>query len=109
MAKRKGRGAGREVTRAEIKAIERRAASVAPVATRPASSSPAPSVAPPATGARRGVLPPRLSRVATGVPALSREEELAFIRDDLRRLTILSVAMLLIIIVLSLVLPFVIG
>lgn len=109
MAKRKGRGPAREVTRAEIKAIERRAASAAPVATRPASSPPPSVVTPPPAGARRGVLPPRLSRVATGVPALSREEELAFIRSDLRRLTVFGVAMLAIIVVLSVALPFVMG
>lgn len=104
MAKKRTRAGARELTRAELKALERRAASVtlpARAAVAGAETAEA-AVAPPAApSARRGVLPPRTSRVAAGLPALSRDQEIAFIRSDLRRLTILAGLMLAILAVLA--------
>jgi hypothetical protein len=105
MAKKRARGAGRELSRAEIKAFERRSQ---PSAAYPASSAVAEAEAddpsaPEASAAapRRGVLPPRPSRVATGGQTLTREQEMTFVRGDLRRLTILAGLMLAILAVLA--------
>jgi hypothetical protein len=101
MAKKKARAGARELTRAELKALERRAASVALPARAAVAEAEAPVEASPAPAARRGVLPPRASRVAIGLPALSRGQEIAFIRSDLQRLTILAGLMLAILVVLA--------
>jgi hypothetical protein len=106
MAKKRARGAGREMTRAELKAFERRSQSGAayPVSSAVAEAAVDEAPAPAASSGastRRGVLPPRPSRVAAGVQTLSRAQEMAFIQGDLRRLTILAGLMLALLVVLA--------
>jgi hypothetical protein len=106
MAKKRARGVGRELSRAEQKALERRAAVSAPVVPRAAVAEPPLDASPTVTsGARRGVLPPRTAGIVRGGPTITREQELAYIRGDLRRMVILSAAMLAVIIVISIILP----
>jgi hypothetical protein len=97
MAKKRARGAGRELTRADLKALERRSQSSAayPVssAVAEAEADEAAAPAPASASTRRGVLPPRPSRV-TATQTLSRAQEMAYIQGDLRRLTILAGLML---------------
>ena len=109
MAKRRPRGQAREVSRAELKAHERRSASV--VITEPPARV---SVTderyplddmPEATAAPRGVLPPRVPRTAPRAPGLTREQELSYIRVDLRRLVILTAGITLALFLLALVMP----
>ncbi|MCC6630299.1 MAG: hypothetical protein IT340_23195 [Chloroflexi bacterium] len=100
MAKRRTRGAPRELTRAELKALERRSMAIAP----PVDAEPEADVAPVPAPARRGVLPPRGSRLAVAGPTLSRAQEMAYIRADLRRLVILGALMVVILIALAVVL-----
>lgn len=101
MAKKRARGADREPTRADLKALERRAATT----VAGAATSRVPATAGPAAGGaaspQRGVLPPRASRVVVAATPLSREQEIAFIGSDLRRLTILAALMVVIIVVLA--------
>jgi hypothetical protein len=105
MAKKRARGVGRELSRAEQKALERRAAVSAPIVPRAAVAEPPLDASPTVTsGARRGVLPPRTAGIVRG-PTITREQELAYIRGDLRRMVILSAAMLAVIIVISIILP----
>ena len=109
MAKRRPRGQAREVSRAEMKAYERRAASVGitePPARESVTGERHPlDDAPRATAAPRGVLPPRVSRTPTRAPGLTREQELAYIRVDLRRLVILTAGITVALFLLALVMP----
>jgi hypothetical protein len=99
MAKRRARGAPRELTRAEAKAIERRTASAAAPVVEAMPEEPASQPLP----GRRGVLPPRGGRVYS-TATLSRAQEMAYVRSDLRRLTILAALMVAILLVLAVVL-----
>jgi hypothetical protein len=109
MAKKRSRGPVRELSRAELKALERRAAGTGLPSRVAVVEPPVAAPAPPAEPApRRGVLPPRASRVAAGLPALSRQQELAFIRDDLRRMVVLALIMLALIIALTFIVPLVV-
>jgi hypothetical protein len=103
MVKRRTRQGQRELNRAEVKAIERRAA--VPVAAEPgvtlASADTLTDA--PVTPEQRGVLPPRPSRLAVAGHTLSREQEMAYIRGDLRRLTVLTGLMLAILAILAVV------
>jgi hypothetical protein len=105
MAKKRVRGPVREPSRAEIKAFERRALVTTP--TRTEVDRPIDDVYVPEEPARprQGVLPPRPSRVALPGPALSREQEMAYIRADLRRMTVLGVGLTVLIIALAFILP----
>ena len=100
MAKKRSRGADREPTRADLKALERRtAATVAGAATGRVTAADVPAGG--AVSPHRGVLPPRASRVVVAATPLSREQEIAFIGSDLRRLAILAALMVVIIVVLA--------
>ena len=105
MAKKRARGAGRELTRAELKALERRSQSSAsyPVSSAVAEAEVDETAAPAPTSAstRRGVLPPRPSRVAASGQTLSRAQEMAYIQGDLRRMTILAGLMLALLVILA--------
>jgi hypothetical protein len=98
MAKKRARGASRELTRADLKALERRSQSSAayPVSSAVAEAEADEAAAPMPSSAstRRGVLPPRPSRATANGQTLSRAQEMAYIQGDLRRLTILAGLML---------------
>jgi hypothetical protein len=100
MAKRRTRSTPRELTRAELKALERRSVTIAP----PVDVEPDDAVAPTPPPARRGVLPARGARLAVAAPTLSRAQEMAYIRADLRRLAVLAALMIVILVVLAVVL-----
>ena len=108
MAKRRPRGQAREMSRAELKAHERRAASVGftepPARVRVTEERDPLDDLPEAT-APRGVLPPRVTRTAPRATGLTREQELAYIRVDLRRLVILTAGVTLALFLLALVMP----
>jgi hypothetical protein len=115
MAKKRTRGpAGTsrvQPSRAELKALERRAPAATSTAVRgptAETAAAAPVSAPRDAAAARGVLPPRVSRVGAGVPTLSREQELAYVRGDLRRMTILALAMVAIMVALVFLLPYIV-
>jgi len=101
MTKRRTRVAQRELTRAELIAIERRSSTQAPTATEMPVPEAYPDEPMATASVKRGVLP---TRVAAAGGTLSRVQEMAYIRADLRRLAILSGLMLAILAILAIVL-----
>ncbi len=87
------------VNRAQLKALAARQAMTAAQDVRPFAGADAVS-GPAAATARYAAPPPRGQRR----PALSREQEYAFIRRDLLRLTVISIALLALLVVLLVVL-----